>query len=122
MIFWLMQGELEGQARRVYADEIKQQPGVDPKWTPEEGIAETPVQFNRNLAAVSIALLMVAAVISIDEAIDSWKVSIRYLWQNRSRRKPGRHYRRTSERPHIIRKRDDISSAAAKGGRKKGDR
>lgn len=121
MLFWLMQGELEGQARQVYADEIRKQPDVDPKWTPAEGISETPVQFNRTLAATSVALLMAAAVKGPDEAVASWKVSIRYLWQNRSRRRPGRHFRRTSQRPHIIRKRDDISSAAAKGGRKRGE-
>ena len=119
MLFWLMQGELEGQARRVYADEIRKQPEVDPKWTPAEGIAEIPVLFNRKLLAISVALLMAAAVADMDEAVLSWRVSIRYLWQNRARRRPGRQARRTSERPHNIRMRDEISSAAAKGGRKK---
>lgn len=120
MLLWLMQGELEGQARRVYADEIRQQPDVDPAWTPVEGIAETPVIFNRKLLATSVALLMAAAVTSLDDAVRSWNVSIRYLWQNRSRRRPGRQARRTSERPHVIRFRDEISSAAALGGRDKG--
>jgi hypothetical protein len=121
MWFWLMQGELEGQARAVYADEIRKQPDVAPEWTPAEGITEIPVQFNRKLAATSVALLMAAAVAGLDEAVASWKVSIRYLWQNRSRRRPGRTFRRTSQRPHVIRKRDEISSAAAKGGRRKGE-
>jgi hypothetical protein len=120
MLFWLMQGELEGQARHVYADEIRQQPGVDPEWTPAEGIAEVPVLFNRKLLATSVALLMAAAVAGLDEAVFSWQVSIRYLWQNRARRRPGRQERRTSERPHDIKMRDEISSAAAKGGRIKG--
>lgn len=120
MLFWLMQGELEGQARRVYADEIRKQPDVDLKWTPAEGIAEVPVLFNRKLLATSVALLMAAAVTGMDEAVQSWRVSIRYLWQNRARRRPGRQARRTSERPHDIKMRDEISSAAAKGGRIKG--
>lgn len=120
MLFWLMQGELEGQARRVYADEIRKQPDVDPKWTPAKGIAEVPVLFNRKLLATSVALLMAAAVAGMDEAVQSWRVSIRYLWQNRARRRPGRQARRTSERPHNIKMRDEISSAAAKGGRIKG--
>jgi hypothetical protein len=119
MIFWLMEGELEGQARNVYAEEIRLQPDVDPGWTPAEGIAESPVRFNRRLLATSVALLMVAAVISIDEAIESWQVSIRYLWRNRARRRPGRSARRTSQRPHRIRMRDPESSAKALGGRKK---
>ena len=120
MLFWLMQGELEGQARRVYADEIRKQPEVDPKWTPAEGIAEVPVLSNRKLLATSVALLMAAAVAGMDEAVQSWRVSIRYLWQNRARRRPGRQARRTSERPHDIKMRDETSSAAAKGGRIKG--
>lgn len=120
MLFWLMQGELEGQARHVYADEIRKQPEVDPAWTPADGIAEVPVLFNRKLLATSVALLMAAAVTSMDEAVQSWQVSIRYLWQNRARRRPGRQERRTSERPHNIKKRDEISSAAAMGGRNKG--
>jgi hypothetical protein len=120
MLFWLMQGELEGHARHVYADEMRAQPDVDPNWTPAAGIAEVPVLFNRKLLATSVALLMAAAVTSMDDAIQSWRVSIRYLWQNRARRRPGRHARRTSQRPHTITMRDDISSAAAKGGRKKG--
>jgi len=122
MIFWLMQGELEGQAREVYAQEIRKQPGVDPRWTPAAGIAESPVRFNRHLAATSTALLLAAAVKGIDQAVFSWRVSIRYLWKNRSRRKPGRSNRRTSQRPHVIRHRDAESSAKAKGGREKGDR
>lgn len=122
MIFWLMQGELEGQAREAYAQEIRKQPGVDPRWTPAEGIAESPVRFNRILAATSTALLLAAAVKGIDQAVASWRVSIRYLWQNRSRRRPGRSYRRTSERPHVIRHRDAQSSAKARGGRAKGSR
>lgn len=120
MIFWLMQGELEGQAREVYADEIRQQNEVDPEWTPAEGIAEVPVRFNRNLAATSTALILAAAVKSLEDAQFEWQVSIRYLWQNRSRRRPGRSYRRTSQRPHVIRKRDDESVEKARGGRKKG--
>lgn len=120
MLFWLMQGELEGQARQVYADEIRAQPEVDPKWKPAEGIAETPVIFNRKLAATSVALLMAAAVAGLDEAVRSWRVSIRYLWQNRARRRPGRSEPRTSERPHDIKMRDAASSAKAKGGRAKG--
>lgn len=55
MLFWLMQGELEGQARQVYVDEIRRQPDVDPAWTPAEGIAEVPVIFNRKLLATSVA-------------------------------------------------------------------
>jgi hypothetical protein len=121
MLFWLMQGELEGQARQVYADEIRKQPDVDPAWTPAEGIAEVPVLFNRKLLATSVALLMAAAVASLDEAVQSWRVSIRYLWQNRARRRPGRQARRTSERPHDIKMRDADSSAAAIGGRQKKD-
>jgi hypothetical protein len=120
MLFWLMQGELEGQARRVYAEEIRKQPDVDSKWTPAQGIAEVPVLFNRKLLATSVALLMAAAVAGMDEAVKSWRVSIRYLWQNRARRRPGRQARRTSERPHSIKFRDEISSAAARGGRNKG--
>jgi hypothetical protein len=119
MIFWLMQGELEGQAREVYADEIRAQEGVDPDWSPAEGIAEVPVRFNRPLAATSTAIVLAAAVTSETEAIFQWQVSIRYLWQNRSRRRPGRSFRRTSQRPHRIRKRDDQSIALAKGGRAK---
>jgi len=119
MLFWLMEGELEGQARHVYADEIRQQPNVDPAWIPAEGIAESPVRFNRRLLATSVALLMAAAVTSLDEAIESWQVSIRYLWRNRARRRPGRSARRTSQRPHRIRMRDPESSAKALGGRKK---
>jgi len=122
MIFWLIQGELEGQARKVYAEEIRQQPDVSPSWTPAEGIAETPVRFNRKLAAVSVAAVMAAAVSGLEFAVKSWKRSIRYLWQNRSRRKPGRSYRRTSERPHVHRKRDEQSRKLAKGGRKKNDK
>ena len=61
-----------------------------------------------------------AAVAGMDEAVQSWRVSIRYLWQNRARRRPGRQARRTSERPHDIKMRDETSSAAAKGGRIKG--
>jgi hypothetical protein len=121
MLFWLIQGELEGQAREVYADEIRRQPEVDPAWTPAEGIAEVPVIFNRKLLATSVALLMAAAVTSLDEAVQSWRVSIRYLWQNRARRRPGRSERRTSQRPHDLKFRDEISSAAAKGGRKKSE-
>lgn len=120
MLFWLMQGELEGQAREAYAEEIRRQPNVDPAWRPAEGVAEVPVIFNRKLLATSVALLMAAAVTGMDEAIQSWRVSIRYLWQNRARRRPGRQERRTSERPHDIKFRDGISSAAAKGGRNKG--
>jgi len=120
MLFWLMQGELEGQARLVYADEIRKQPDVDPQWTPAEGIVEVPVLFNRKLLATSVALLMAAAVAGMDEAVLSWRVSIRYLWQNRARRRPGRQARRTSERPHILKFRDAKSSAAAIGGRIKG--
>jgi len=119
MLFWLMQGELEGHARQVYADEIRAQPGVNPKWTPAAGIAESPVIFNRKLLATSVALLMAAAVAGLDEAAQSWHVSIRYLWQNRARRRPGRSERRTSERPHDIKMRDPASSAKAKGGRAK---
>ena len=119
MLFWLMQGELEGQARQVYADEIRQQPDVGPAWTPAEGIAEVPVIFNRKLLATSVALLMAAAVTSLDDAVHSWRVSIRYLWQNRARRRPGRNERRTSQRPHDLKFRDKISSVAAQGGRKK---
>ena len=111
MLFWLMQGELEGQARRVYADEIRKQPEVDPEWTPAAGISELPVQFNRRLAATALSLLMVSAVTSLDKAVESWRVSMRYLWQNRMRRKPGRSFRRTSQRPHEFKKRDDISKA-----------
>jgi hypothetical protein len=120
MLFWVMQGELEGQARAVYADEIRKQPGVDPAWTPAEGIAETPVLFNRKLAATSVALLMAAAIRGMDDAIASWRESIRYLWRNRARRRPGRRARRTSQRPHDIKMRDAASSAAARGGRRKG--
>lgn len=119
MIHWLMQGELEGQARAAYAEEIRKQPTTPTAWTPAEGITEIPVRFNRALAATSIALLMAAAVTSQDAAIESWRVSIRYLWKNRSRIKPGRSYRRTSQRPHILRKRDEMSRAQVKGGRKK---
>ncbi len=122
MLFWLMEGELEGQARRVYADEIRQQPNVDPAWTPAEGIAESPVLFNRRLLATSVALLMAAAVTSLDDAVESWQVSIRYLWRNRARRRPGRTARRTSQRPHRIRMRDPESSEKALGGRKKSGR
>lgn len=120
MIFWLMQGELEGQAREVYAKEIRQQPEVDEDWTPAEGIAEIPVRFNRSLSATSTGLLLAAAVGSMEDAIRSWKTSIDYLWRNRSRKRPGRTYRRTSQRRHVIRKRDEESVALARGGRKKG--
>ena len=118
MLFWLMQGELEGQVRHVYANEIRRQPAVDPAWTPAEGISESPVLFNRRLLATSVALLMAAAVTSLDAAIESWHVSIRYLWRNRARRRPGRTARRTSQRPHLITMRDQESSAKALGGRK----
>jgi hypothetical protein len=118
MIFWLMQGELEGQARKVYAEEIRQQPSVGRSWTPAEGIAEIPVRFNRKLAAVSVAAAMAAAVSGVEFAVKSWRRSIRYLWQNRSRRRPGRNYRRTSERPHIHRKRDEQSRKMSYGARK----
>lgn len=73
MLFWLMQGELEGQARHVYADGIRKQPEVDPAWTPAVGIAEVPVLFNRKLLVTSVALLMAAAVTSMDEAVQSWQ-------------------------------------------------
>lgn len=122
MLFWLMQGELEGQARRTYAKEIKAQRAIDKKFRPAEGITEVPVLFSRPLAALSVALLMAAAVTGLPEAVESWTVSIRYLWKTRSRRRPGRTFRRTSQRPHSIKKRDEISSAAAKGGRKKGEK
>ena len=88
--------------------------------TVSEGIVEVPVLFNRKLLATSVALLMAAAVAGMDEAVLSWRVSIRYLWQNRARRRPGRQARRTSERPHILKFRDAKSSAAAIGGRIKG--
>jgi Transposase DDE domain len=120
MIFWLMQGELEGQARRVYADEIAQQPPVDKAVQPAEGISEIPVQFNRRLAATSIALLMAAAVTSLPQAAESWHISIRYLWQNRARRKPGRHFRRTSQRPHQFKMRDEESRKLGLKRQKKG--
>ena len=120
MLFWLMQGELEGQARQVYANEIRAQTAVDPAWTPAEGIVESPVIFNRKLLATSVALLMVAAVAGLNEATQSWRESIDYLWRNRARRRPGRTARRTSERPHIIKKRDALSSSKAIGGRAKG--
>lgn len=74
--------------------------------------------FNRKLLATSVALLMAAAVTSLDDAVESWQVSIRYLWRNRARRRPGRTARRTSQRPHRIRMRDPESSAKALGGRK----
>ena len=56
VLFWLMQGELEGQARQVYADEIRQQPDIDLAWTPAvrpkpgragDAIARTPRQAHR---------------------------------------------------------------------------
>jgi hypothetical protein len=119
MLFWLMQGELEGQAREVYAEEIAKQPDVAPNWKPAEGIAEVPVLFNRKLLATCVALLMVSGVDSMDEATRQWRVSIRYLWQNRARRRPGRTARRTSERPHTIKFRDAESSLKALGGRKR---
>lgn len=121
MLFWLMQGELEGQARRTYAAEIRAQRSLDKKLRPAAGITEVPVLFSRPLAALSVALLMAAAVTGLPEAVESWTVSIRYLWKTRSRRRPGRTFRRTSQRPHTIKKRDEISSAVAKGGRKKGE-
>ncbi len=51
-----------------------------------EGIAEVPVLFNRKLLATSVALLMAAAIAGMDKAVQSWRVSICYLWQNRARR------------------------------------
>ena len=88
-----MEGELEGQARKEYADEIAQQPDVDPAWTPTEGIAEIPVRFNRALAAQAIPLIKEVVCTDMTSAIERWQRCIHYLWRNRSRRRPGRSYR-----------------------------
>ncbi len=114
MIFWLMEGELEGQARHFYAKEISQQPDVDPAWKPAEGIAEIPVRFNRKLAANAIPLIINAACQDIEIGIKQWHRSITYLWQNRSLLRPGRTYRRTSQKPHILRKRDAEATQASR--------
>ncbi len=110
MIFWLMEGELEGQAREVYAEEIAQQPDVDPQWTPAEGIAESPVRFNRKLAAHTVPIILEAACVDPEHGVRKWRSCLDYLWRNRSRRRPGRSYRRMSQRPHIIRMRDAASA------------
>lgn len=120
MIYWLMQGELIGQTREAYAEEISAQPGVEPNWTPAEGICESPVRFNRALAATMISSIMSMAMVDMEKAVQIWKSNIEYLWRNRSRRKPGRHYRRTSERPHKPKKRDEISVAKSKKWSTKG--
>ena len=114
MIYWLMQGELIGQTRETYAEEISAQPSVEQNWTPAEGICESPVRFNRALAATMISNIMSMAMVDMEKAVQIWKSNIEYLWRNRSRRKPGRHNRRTSERPHKFKKRDENSVSTSK--------
>jgi hypothetical protein len=55
----------------------------------------------------------------MEKAVQIWESNIEYLWRNRSRRKPGRHYRRTSERPHKFKKRDENSVSTSKKWRVK---
>jgi hypothetical protein len=119
MIFWLLQAELEAQARAVYAEEITQQQEKDPAKRPAEQISEIPVRFNRKLTALAAATILRSAIRGLDEAREAWRVNLDYIWRNRARRRPGRKYRRTSERPHELKKRDEIAKAKAKGGRAK---
>lgn len=122
MVYWLMQGELEGQVRKKYAEEIaRQKPAQTEGHAPTaKEIAELPVRFNRNLAAVIVGDVIRKGMASTKEAVTIWKVGLDNLWRHRSRRRPGRSYRRTSQRPHDLKKRDDIARAQAKGGRAKG--
>lgn len=120
MIYWLMQAELEGQARRVYAKEIAAQRKLDPQHRPAEGITELPVRFNRRLGAEVVAGVLRRSMISREEALRVWRGGLDYMWRNRSRRKPGRSYRRTSERPHDLKMRDEQARAKARGGRASG--
>jgi hypothetical protein len=122
MLYWLMQGELEGQVRKKYAKEIAaQKPAVaagQPATASE--ISELPVRFNRNLAAVVIGDVLRHAMADSGRAVEIWRVGMDNIWRHRSRRRPGRSNRRTSQRPHDLKKRDDIARANAKGGRAKG--
>ena len=119
MIYFLMQGELEGQVRKKYNKEIRE---IDPKLPkdvaplPEE-ISETPVRFNRNLAAVVIGGVIRKSMVNHKDAVTIWKVGMDNIWRHRSRRKPGRSYRRTSQRPHDFKKRDAEAKRQAMGGR-----
>ena len=119
MIFWLLQAELEAQARDVYAEEIEKQQEQEPEKKPAEPLIEIPVRFNRKLTALAAASILKATIVGLDKACESWRVNLNYIWRNRDRRRPGRKYRRTSERPHVLKKRDEIARAKAKGGRKR---
>jgi len=122
MVYWLMQGELEGQVRKKYAAEIARQKPAQADGHPPtaEEITELPVRFNRNLAAVIVGDVIRKSMASTEDAVTIWKVGLDNLWRHRSRRRPGRSYRRTSQRPHELKKRDDIARAQAEGGRAKG--
>jgi hypothetical protein len=123
MLYWLMQGELEGQVRKKYANEIAaQKPVVEPgQPATAREISELPVRFNRNLAAVVIGDVMRHAMTGSGRAVEIWRVGIDNIWRHRSRRRPGRSNRRTSQRAHDLKKRDEIARALAKGGRKKSE-
>ena len=122
MVYWLMQGELEGQVRKQYASEIARQKPAQADGHPPTAaaITELPIRFNRNLAAVIVGDVIRKSMARTEDALTIWKVGLDNLWRHRSRRRPGRSNRRTSQRPHDLKKRDDIARAQAKGGRAKG--
>ena len=121
MIYWLLQGELEGQVRKKYAKEIAQQKPTEKEGHPPTAreIVEMPVRFNRKIAAIVVGDVVRKGLANRDEAVRIWRAGVNNIWRHRSRRKPGRSYRRTSQRPHDLKKRDAIARAQARGGREK---
>jgi len=92
MLFMLLTGEMEAQARGYHKVQMVEQT--------EDGPAEPEYRFNRKIIARTVAYLLVAATKGRDAIQDEFEYSMKRLWRYRQRRKHGRKFERTAKNPN----------------------
>ena len=92
MLFMLLTGEMEAQARGYHQVEmIEQSP---------DGVCEPEYRFNRKIIATTVAYLLVAATKGPEAIQEEFEYSMKRLWRFRQRRRPGRKFERKAKDPN----------------------
>ena len=110
MLFMLLTGEMEAQARGYHQ--------VDLVETSTGDIKEPEYRFNRKIIASTVAYLLVAAAEGPDAIKAEFEYCMKRLWRYRQKRKPGRKFPRAAKDPNSKYKKSTYN--ANKNTKKKG--
>jgi hypothetical protein len=96
MTFVYLTGELEVEMRLKVRERIAQ--GMEPP----ESAERLPYRFNRLLLADVTKSLLFLAITNPERIQQSWEASLRTIWSDRDRIRPGRSYPRRAKSPRSV--------------------